>query len=76
MKEKIISELTHKTYEPQKVVRIVNQAQAAMYMAHGAELLDMYVSRDFKTHWPMMVYIFDREATTPLYDAWCNRELK
>lgn len=76
MKEKITSELTGKIYCPQDVVRIVNQSQAAMYMVHGAELIDLYISRDFKTHWPMMVYIFDREATTPLYDAWCNRTLK
>ena len=76
MKEKVKSELTHKTYAVNDVVRIVNPAQAAMYMAHGAELLDLYVSRDYKTHWPMMVYIFDREATTPLYDGWCKHSLK
>ncbi len=75
MKERITSETTGKSYCAKDVVRIVNQSQAAMYMAHGAELLDVYVSRDYKTHWPMMVYIFDRVATTPLYDGWCKREL-
>ena len=76
MKETVTSQTTGKTYAPSDVVRIVNQQQAATYMAHGAELLDIYSSRDYKTHRPMMVYIFDREATTPMYDAWCNRLLK
>lgn len=75
MKEKIRSETTGKIYAPSDVVRIVNQLQAATYMAHGAELLDVYCSRDYKTHKPMMVYIFDRAATTPLYDAWCEHTL-
>lgn len=75
MKEKIKSDTTGKIYSTEDVVRIVNQLQAATYMAHGAELLDVYSSRDYKTNRPTMVYIFNREATTPLYDAWCNHEL-
>lgn len=75
MKEQITSQITGKSYVPSEVVRIVNQLQAATYMAHGAELLDVYCSRDYKTHRPMMVYIFNRAATTPLYDAWCAHEL-
>ena len=75
MKEKIKSDTTGKSYATTDVVRIVNQLQAATYMAHGAELLDVYSSRDYKTNRPTMVYIFNREATTPLYDAWCNHDL-
>lgn len=75
MKEKIQSQTTGKTYAPSDVVRIVNQTQATMYMVHGAELLDIYPSRDFKTNKPMMVYIFNRVATMKLYDAWCKHEL-
>lgn len=75
MKETIKSDTTGKSYVVTEVVRIVNQLQAATYMAHGAELLDVYASRDYKTTRPTMVYIFNREATTPLYDAWCRHEL-
>ncbi len=75
MKETVRSQTTGKEYAPSDVVRIVNQLQAATYMAHGAELLDVYSSRDYKTHRPTMVYIFNRAATTPLYDAWCNHIL-
>ena len=75
MKEMIESQTTGKKYAVSEVVRIVNQLQAASYMAHGAELLDIYCSRDYKTHRPMMVYIFNRDATTPLYDAWCKHTL-
>ena len=75
MKETVKSQTTGKTYAPSEVVRIVNQLQAATYMAHGAELLDVYCSRDYKTHRPMMVYIFNRAATTALYDAWCDHTL-
>lgn len=76
MSEKVLSQSTGKTYIPSKAVRILNQLQAASYIAHGAELLDIYTSRNFETGRPMLVYIFDREATTPLYDAWCKHELK
>ena len=75
MKEYITSQITGKSYAPSEVVRIVNQLQAATYMAHGAELLDVYCSRDYKTHRPLLVYIFNRAATTPLYDAWCTHDL-
>lgn len=75
MSDKIISQSTGKSYNASKVVRIINSLQAASYMKHGAELLDIYVSRDYKTDKPLLVYIFDRAATTPLYDAWCKREL-
>lgn len=75
MSNKITSQTTGKTYNADKVVRIINSLQSATYMTHGAELLDVYASKDFKTGKPLLVYIFDREATTPLYDAWCKREL-
>lgn len=77
MSDKITSQTTGKQYNANKVVRIINTLQAASYMKHGAELLDIYPSRDFKSNdnKPLLVYIFDREATTPLYDAWCKREL-
>lgn len=76
MKETITSQSTGKTYDPSKVVRIVNYKQATMYITHGAELLDLYPSRSHKNGEALLVYIFDRSATTNLYDKWCNYELK
>ena len=75
MKEKIVSTTTGKSYFPSDVVRIVNFKQATLYMLNGAELLDLYPSRDFKDNSPLLVFIFNRVATTPLYDAWCKHEL-
>lgn len=76
MKEKVFSELTKCEYYPSDVVRIVNCKQSAAYLTHGAKLLDMYASRDFKTNEPIIVCIFNRADTTELYDLWCKHELK
>jgi len=32
--------------------------------------LDIYVSRDFDTGKPIMVFIFDKRQTKPLYEKW------
>lgn len=76
MKETVQSQTTGKTYSPADVVRIINYKQSAAYMAHGAELLDIYTSKDFKTGDPLLVFIFNRKETTLLYDLWCKHELK
>mgnify|MGYP007104057047 CR=1 FL=1 len=76
MKEFVTSYTTGKSYSPSDVVRIINFRQAAAYLAHGAELLDIYPSKDFKTGEPLLVYIYNRKETTPLYDLWCKHELK
>ena len=76
MKETILSQSTGRLYSPADVVRIINYKQAAAYMAHGADLLDIYTSKDFKTGDPILVYIFNRKDTTRLYDMWCKHELK
>ena len=75
MKEQIFSNTTGKQYCPSEVVRILNLRQATLYMANGAELLDIYPSIDFKTNEKVLVFIFDRTKTYPLYDAWCNHTL-
>lgn len=75
MKEKVLSQVTKEYYVPSETVRIVNGLQAAAYLAHGAKILDIYSSRDFKTNKPIIVYLFGRKDTTELYDAWCKHEL-
>lgn len=76
MKDNVIGYATQKIYCPADAVRIVNYKQAAAYLVHGAELLDVYPSRDFTTDEPLIVYIFNRKETAELYDLWCKHELK
>lgn len=76
MKEYIVSDTTGKRYSPSDVVRIVNFRQAAAYIKNGAQLLDIYASKDFKKDELLLVYIFNRKETTQLYDLWCKHELK
>lgn len=66
-----ISKLTGNAYEPARMVHIINPTQSAMYCANGAELVDLYVGRDYK--W---VFVFDRDATAYLYDKYCKWELR
>ena len=75
MKEKVESNLTGRQYYPDDVVRIVNYRQAAAYIAHDAQLIDIYPSTDFKTNTPILVFIFNRADTHELYDLWCKHEL-
>ena len=69
------SDFTGKTYEPNKMVRILNMQQAAAYMENGIELIDLYSSRDIKTGRPILVFIFDKEKSKNAYDLWCRHEL-
>ena len=75
MKDLITSDVTGKTYDPAKCVRILNSLQAAKYIKNKCYPLDVYASIDFKTGQDVCVYIFDRQESAPLYDAWCNHTL-
>ncbi len=75
MKELVTSDVTGKTYDPSKCVRILNSLQACKYMKHQCLPLDMYPSIDFKTGQDVIVYIFDREESKELYSAWCDHTL-
>lgn len=71
----ITSEVTGKTYDPTKAVRILNTLQAAKYMKRRCFPLDIYPSIDFKTGQDVLVYIFDREQSKELYSLWCEHKL-
>ncbi len=45
------------------------------YISNGAELIDIYTSTNRKTGEPMLVFVFGKEKTKELYDAWCRHEL-
>lgn len=65
------SKITGKLYEPTNMVHIINPTQSALYYSNGAELVDMFVGKDYKWVW-----VFDREATKDLYDKYCKWELR
>jgi len=69
------SNFTGKSYEPGKMVRILNMQQAAAYMNYGVNLIDLYPSRDTKTDKLVLVFIFDRNESKEAYDLWCKHEL-
>lgn len=68
------SKITGRKYDVFSCVRILNPLQAAAYIDNNAELLDVYISRDNNDK-RIMVFLFDREATTKLYEKWCNHDL-
>jgi len=53
-----------------ETVNIVNPKQAQLYIKNGLEPIRVYWSGD------RICYVFDREKSYPLFDKWCNYELK
>lgn len=70
---KTTSAITGKTYDPDEVVFIPNMLQNFWYMNYGAELLD--IIPDNKHDQKKIVFVWNREDTKYLYDAWCKHEL-
>jgi hypothetical protein len=62
-------------YDPNNAVRIINMQQLAAYMANGVELLDIYISKDYKTNKPILVGIVDKEDSYESYKLWCDHKL-
>ena len=69
------SNFTGKMYDPNNSVRIINMQQLAAYMANGVELLDIYISKDYKTNKPILVGIVDKEDSYESYKLWCDHKL-
>ena len=76
MKSKVYSSLLENYYYPDECVRVVNQLQAASYWINGCAPVDIYPSRDLRTGQAIIVYVFNREKSKPLYEKWNNYELK
>lgn len=70
----VTSAYRNKKYQTTGTVRLLNQKQAAFYWANGVEPLDIYLSRNFETGEPRIVYIFSREDTKELYERWLNEK--
>lgn len=75
MKDYIISETTGKKYVVQDIVRILNPKQQLLYIKSGLYPLDLYVSIDEKTNKDVLVMLFPKEESYPLYKKWCDHEL-
>ncbi len=56
------------------IVHIVNIFQAAYYCENGCPILDVQLSSDRKTGKPMLVFLFRKSATKPLFDVWCKQK--
>lgn len=69
----VTSEYRNKKYQTTGTVRLLNYKQAAFYWSCGVEPLDIYLSRDFKSNDPKIVFIFSREDTKDLYEQWKRR---
>lgn len=66
----VTSDYRNKKYQTTGTVRLLNSKQAAFYWSHGVEPLDIYLSKNFETGEPIIVYIFSREDSKPLYERW------
>lgn len=67
--------LKPRPYSEKEVCRIINPKQRDLYMMNNVFPIDIYpsVSKDGKK---IMVYIFLREETKEVFEAWNNYELK
>lgn len=58
----------------QDVVRILNIYQAAYYVDAGIPILDVQLSNDRITGKPILVFLFRRSLTKPVFDTWCKQK--
>lgn len=70
MKEYIRSETTGKVYCPDDAIRIVNLRQVTQYIRKGIEILDFYVSKDFKTDEDILVFLVNKKESQKAYQEW------
>lgn len=68
------SNFTGKHYDPNKSCKILNMQQLAFYMENGVELLDLFVSKDYKTKKPILVGVVDKVDSYEFYQLWCDKK--
>lgn len=69
-----ISTVTGRSYDVLKTVKILNIAQATAYMDNDVFPVDIKISKD-KNNKRCLVFYFDKEESSEVYDKWCNYEL-
>ena len=65
--------MENKTVNLDKNICIVNPKQAAFYWSNGVEPVHIYPSVDSHTDTPIVVFVFERNATYTLYKEWLDR---
>ena len=75
MKDMILTNLHPRDYCREEICRIVNQKQAKLYIKNRVFPIDLYSSIDESGN-DIIVYIFLKEETKDLYNAWIARELE
>ena len=68
---KISSDYKSQKYEVVDTMRILNPKQAAFYWDKGIVPLDIYLSHNFETKEPIIVYVFSRSESKTAYEEWC-----
>lgn len=64
---------THTTL--QKYVEYINPKQQQLYIKYELTLLDIYLSKDYKTGETITVMVFSKEESKPYYEKWLRHEL-
>lgn len=59
-------------YNIKDIVRIINPKQCRFYLKNGVYPIDIYTSIDVKTGDDIVVMIFFKHESYPLYQKWCN----
>ena len=75
MERNIETNLYPRNYNQSEVYRIINQKQAKLYIKSGVYPIDLYTSID-KNDNDVIVFVFLREETKDLYQAWLAHELE
>ena len=75
MRDEIETHLHPRNYVQSEVYRIINPKQIRLYIKNKVYPIDMYASIDDKGN-DVTVYVFLREETKELYQAWLAHELE
>ena len=76
MDNKIYSHTTNRYYDIKKTIRVGLPQLQALYIKKNVDLYDVYCAEDIYTHEPVVVMLFDKEQSAPLYELWQKHELK
>ena len=73
MNEWFTSPLSGKKYDLKKTARVPDRRLQILYIQHGIQPLDQYVSLDDNGH-KIIVMLFDKKATAPYFEQWRNNK--
>lgn len=71
-----ISNISGERYYLKDVVRIIDQKQQKLYIKHELYPIDMYTTTDIETGENLLVMLFSKKKSYPLFVLWKKHELK